>query len=165
MAELVSSLVGERTRRVSLTALRFGVVGAGGVVVNMLALHVLYALVHLPLLVASPVAVALTVVHNYLVNNRWTFGLRRASLARFARFGLSTLTAMLHNVAVVWALVGLGIHHLLANLAGIAVAAGLNFGASTMWVWRERRDTGTSTCRSSSLAGRPVERVRLWFIR
>jgi putative flippase GtrA len=80
MAELVSrsALVGERTRRLSMlmTALRFAVVGAGGVVVNMLVLHVLYAMVHLPLLVASPVAVALAVVHNYLVNNRWTFGLR-----------------------------------------------------------------------------------------
>ncbi|MGY1727553.1 GtrA family protein [Geodermatophilus sp. SYSU D01062] len=132
-----------RTPRVStpVRALRFAVVGTAGVVVNVLVLQVLYAAADLPLLVASPVAVGTAVVHNYLVNNRWTFGWRRVSLARFAWYGLSSLTTILLNVAVVWSLVGVGVHHLPADLAGIAVAAGLNFGASTLWVWR---DTGTS---------------------
>jgi putative flippase GtrA len=87
------------------TALRFGVVGAGGAAVNMLVLLVLVVVVHVPLLVASPVAVELAVVHNYLVNNCWTFGRRQVSMARFGKFSLSALSALLLNVAVVWALV------------------------------------------------------------
>lgn len=121
------------------TALRFGVVGAGGAAVNMLVLHVLVVVVHVPLLVASPVAVELAVVHNYLVNNRWTFGRRRVSMARFGKFNLSALSALLLNVAVVWALVAADVHYLLANLVGIAGAATLNFGASTTWIWRGGR--------------------------
>ncbi|MGY1708311.1 GtrA family protein [Geodermatophilus sp. SYSU D00758] len=145
----------------SMKALRFAVVGAGGVVVNVLVLHGLYVVADLPLLVAAPVAVALAVAHNYLVNNRWTFGRRRASLAQFGRFGLSSLTTMTLNVAVVWALVGLDVHHLLANLAGIAAAAGFNFGASTTWVWRERPGTGTSTWAVPPCAGPAVPAPRL----
>jgi putative flippase GtrA len=119
------------------TALRFGVVGVAGAAVNMIALHVLYAMAHLPLLVASTLAVETAIAHNYLLNDRWTFRAKGASLARFAKFNASTLVTLLVNVGVVWVLVGsAGIDYLAANLVGIAVGAALNFGASSTWVWR-----------------------------
>lgn len=120
------------------TALRFGLVGVAGVAVNMLALHVLYGIAQLPLLVASPVAVEAAVVHNYLLNDRWTFAGTEPSLARFVKFNLSTAMTLVVNVAVVWVLVGTGFGYVAANLTGIALGAALNFGASSGWVWRSR---------------------------
>jgi putative flippase GtrA len=119
------------------TALRFAVVGIGGVAVNILALHVLYGLAHVPLVPATAMSAELAIVHNYLLNDRWTFGRRRPSLSRFARFNLGTLLTILVNVVVVWLMVRAGIDYLAANLAAIGIAAALNFGTSSAWVWRE----------------------------
>lgn len=121
------------------SALRFAVVGVAGVAVNTIALHVFYGIAHLPLLVASPLAVELAVAHNFLLNDRWTFRGRGLSLARFGKFNVSALATLLVNVVVVWVLVGSGTHYMEANLAGIAVGAALNFGASSTWVWRRGR--------------------------
>lgn len=118
------------------TALRFAVVGVGGVAVNTIALHVLYGLWHLPLLLASPLSVELAVAHNYLLNDRWTFGGQEPSLSRFAKFNASALMTLLVNVAAVWVLVRSGVDYVAANLVGIALGAALNFGASSTWVWR-----------------------------
>lgn len=120
-------------------ALKFAVVGVGGVAVNTIGLHVLYGVWHLPLLVASPVAVEIAVAHNYLLNDRWTFGGSGPSFARFARFNASALLTLLVNVAAVWVLVRSGIDYLAANLVGIGLGASLNFGASSAWVWRGAR--------------------------
>jgi putative flippase GtrA len=121
------------------TALKFALVGVGGVAVNTIGLHLLYGVGHLPLLLASPVAVEVAIAHNYLLNDRWTFGVRRLSLTRFARFNASALLTLVVNVAVVWVLVGSGVDYLAANLAGIGVGAVLNFGASSAWVWPRER--------------------------
>ena len=56
-------------------------------------------LVHLPLLVASPLAVELAIVHNYFLNDRWTFRRRQASRARFAMFNLSAMVALWARLA------------------------------------------------------------------
>jgi putative flippase GtrA len=115
---------------------RFAVVGVSGVVVNMLALHLLYGIVGMTLLLASPLSAELAIVHNYLLNDRWTFHGGSPSLTRFAIFNLSALMALLVNVVVVWALVAWGPHYLVANLAGIGAGAALNFGVSAGWIWR-----------------------------
>lgn len=121
------------------TALRFAVVGVGGVAVNTICLHVLYGLWHLPLLVASSMSVEIAVAHNFFLNDRWTFGGRGPSFLRFAKFNASALLTLLVNVAAVWVLVRSGIDYLAANLVGIGLGAALNFGASSTWVWREAR--------------------------
>jgi putative flippase GtrA len=123
-------------RPVMTTALRFAVVGVGGVAVNTLALHVLFGLAHLPLLAASPMSVELAIAHNYVLNDRWTFRQRRRSLGRFARFNASAVVTLLVNVAVVWLLVTSGVNYMAANLAGVGAGALLNWGASSAWVWR-----------------------------
>lgn len=118
------------------SAARFAVVGVGGVLVNMAALHLLYGVAEIPLLLASPVAVELAIVHNYLLNDRWTFHGRGPSMARFVAFNLGAVLALLVNVASVLVLVASGAHYLVANLIGIGAGAALNFCVSAGWVWR-----------------------------
>jgi putative flippase GtrA len=119
-------------------ALRFAVVGGGGVLVNTVALYALYHWAGLPLLVASSIAVELAVVHNYLLNDRWTFAAPAPSARRFVKFNVSILGGLAVDVLIVWSLVRAGMHLLLANCFGIGAAFAVNFATSTGWVWGRR---------------------------
>ena len=137
------SLTGTRSPRKRMAglpglALRFAVVGGGGVLVNSAALFALYHWAGLPLLVASGIAVELAVVHNYLLNDRWTFAVHTRSARRFVKFNVSVLGGLAINVVLVWSLVRAGMHLLLANCLGIAAAFAVNFACSTGWVWGRR---------------------------
>jgi putative flippase GtrA len=109
--------------------LRFAVVGGAGTVVNTAALYVLHRLLGVPLVAASAVAVELAVVHNYVFNNRWTFGMRVLSVRRLGKFNVSMLAGLAVNVLVLWALV------LPANLLAIGAALAVNYASSAVWVW------------------------------
>lgn len=127
---------GVRSLRGRLT--RFAVVGGAGTVVNTAALYVLYDWGRLPIAAASAIAVELAVVHNYLLNDWWTFSVRAPSLPRFVKFNVSMLGGLCVNVAVVWALVHTGVHFVPANLVAIGAAFAVNFALSVGWVWRRR---------------------------
>ncbi|MBL1095197.1 GtrA family protein [Streptomyces coffeae] len=119
-------------------AVRFAVVGGGGVLVNTAVLYVLYHWIGIPLLAASSIAVELAVVHNYVLNDRWTFAARARSAGRFVKFNVSVLGGLAVNVLIVWSLVRAGMHLLLANCFGIGAAFAVNFATSTGWVWGRR---------------------------
>jgi putative flippase GtrA len=116
---------------------RFLVVGSSGVLVNSMALFALYQLLGLPLLLASALAIELAIASNFVWNDRWTFGQQRPSLGRFARFNLVSLASLLITTTTMWLLVQrLGVHYLLANLAGITLATAWNFVINFEWTWR-----------------------------
>lgn len=115
--------------------LRFAVVGCAGAVVNTVALYALHRLLRVPLVVASAAAVELAVIHNYVLNDRWTFGMRTLSLRRFGKFNASMLAGLAVNVLVLWALVHGGRHLVLANVVAIAAAFAVNYTSSALWVW------------------------------
>lgn len=119
-------------------ALRFAVVGGLGAAVNMALLYLLHRWIRMPLPTASALAVELAVVHNYLLNDRWTFAVRAPSVRRFMKFNLSMLGGLGVNVLAVWSLAGIGMHFLLANGLGIGAGFAFNFAVSTAWVWRRR---------------------------
>lgn len=119
----------------AIQALKFSVVGGLGAVVNMVALYVLHLWAGLPLATATVLAVELAVVHNYLLNDRWTFGVRAPSVRRFAKFNASVLGGLGVNVFIVCALVHGGMYFLLANAFGIGAAFAVNFVSSAGWVW------------------------------
>ncbi len=116
---------------------RFSVVGALGVVVNSVALFAAHGIAGLPLLVASPLAVEVAILHNFLWNERWTFRANGLSLLRLGKFNLTSLGGLLITSGVLYLLVVYAqIHYLLANLVGILLATAWNFMASVLWTWR-----------------------------
>ncbi|MBV9174801.1 MAG: GtrA family protein [Chloroflexi bacterium] len=128
-----------RNRPLLSRVARFLSVGALGVIINTGALFVLHQEAHLPLAVASVLAVELAIGSNFLWNNRWTFGNREISFARFARFNLVSLGGLAITTGTDWALVSsLGINYLVANLAGIALATSWNLAGSFIWTWGAR---------------------------
>ena len=114
---------------------KFAAVGALGVLLNTAALYLLYEWLHLPLLVASAMAIELAVVNNYLLNDHWTFASHSRSVRRFVRFNVSSLGGVAINLAAVALLTAAGWHVLAADLVGIAAGFVVNFVLSSAWVW------------------------------
>jgi dolichol-phosphate mannosyltransferase len=122
---------------VPLTLVRFLVVGASGVVVNSATLFVLYQVLGMPLLWASAMSVELAIANNFVWNDRWTFHLRGSPMARFVKFNVVSLGGLALTAGTLWVLVQQAdVNYLLANLAGMSLAAVCNFAASVLWTWR-----------------------------
>ncbi len=116
--------------------LRFGLIGAVGVVVNLLVLRLLFGELHWAAPIASACAVEIAIVSNFLGNNWWTFGQRTISAVRFVRYNLAALGGLAITTGVFTLLVGrFGVPYLLANLIGIGAATIWNFGTSVLWTW------------------------------
>ena len=116
--------------------LKFGAVGATGVIINTAILYVLSRRLGLPLVLSSAIAVELAIVSNFFWNNRWTFACRSSSLTRFVKFNVASLAGLTVNVTTVWGLTRTGLFFLAANLIGIAVGVAVNYACSVIWVWR-----------------------------
>ena len=115
---------------------KFGVVGASGLLVNTLVLFLGYEVAHMPLALASMLAVETAVGNNFIWNNLWTFGQRSFTLDQFLKFNLVSLACMALTVAVLTTLVQwFGIHYLLANLLAVGVTTVWNFIANSLWTW------------------------------
>lgn len=123
-------------REISARFVRFGIVGALGVVVNSSVLFLAHGVIGLPLLLASALAVEVAILHNFLWNERWTFGATDFSLVRLGKFNLTSLGGLVISLGVLYLLVACGrVHYLLANLVGIALATAWNFALSLFWTW------------------------------
>lgn len=115
---------------------KFLVVGGTGVLVNSLVLFLLYEKASLPLVPASALAVETAIINNFLLNNVWTFGAKDFLPIRLAKFNLVSLVGLGITTATLWALATqLGLHYLLANIAGIGLATTWNFVVNLFWTW------------------------------
>src|SRR6266699_2231160 len=114
---------------------KFLVVGVTGMLVNSLALFLLFQWVRLPLVIASVLSTEIAIVNNFCWNDRWTFGRTHLSLKnRFALFNLVSLAGLVITAGTLWLLVRhLGFYYLTANLLGIALATAWNFVANSLW--------------------------------
>lgn len=127
---------------------RFAVVGLSGVLVNTALLALLHGVGNVPLLVASPLAIAGAICWNFTWNDAWTFGQRRRSrswLRRLARFASHCAFGAALNVAALALLAGVfDVHYAIANLAGIGLATAWNWAFATNWTWAEPQRIGAA---------------------
>ncbi len=115
--------------------IRFGVVGLVGVGVNLVVLWLLYGQLRLPGQLASAVAVEVSIVGNFVGNNRFTFGERTMSILRFARYNLASLGGLVITFVTFTLLTQHLVAPYLAQVVGIGLATGWNFAASVLWTW------------------------------
>jgi dolichol-phosphate mannosyltransferase len=121
--------------------LRFGAVGASGVLVNQGLLMLLHGSLGAPLLLSSILAIEVSIITNFLLNHVWTWrlslrvpGLLRRCLQYHAA---AVMAAFAGNVIVLMAAVELfGVDYRVANLIGIAVGTAINFTAGELWIFR-----------------------------
>jgi putative flippase GtrA len=104
--------------------------------VNLLILRLLFGELHWAAPLASGLAVEISIVNNFVWNNRWTFGQRTFSWIRLARYNLVSLGGLAITAVLFTELMGrFGLPYLLADLVGIGAATAWNFGASVRWTW------------------------------
>jgi putative flippase GtrA len=119
--------------------LRFNAVGALGVAVQLLALWLLTGVAAVHYLIATPVAVSLAVVHNFVWHRRWTWKDRDVHLTRAcARFVLTNgVLSIVSNLGITAALVsGVHAHPVAANIVAIVTSGLLNFWLGDVVVFR-----------------------------
>lgn len=127
--------------------IRFGIVGASGVVVDMAVLFLLAdpKMLALNLSLSKALAAEIALVNNFVWNEFWTFGdisatqdHWRARLSRFGKFNLICLagiglSVLLLNVQVWW----FALNVYLANLIAIVLVSFWNFGLSLRFSWNK----------------------------
>lgn len=127
--------------RVSIgRVVKFNVVGAGGMVVQLATLA-LFLWLASPLFLATLVAVEAAVLHNFVWHERWTWRDRPARtgferLQRLLRFhALNGLISIVGNITITVGLVNLGVNPLVANAAAIGTCAAVNYAAGDLLVF------------------------------
>src|SRR5579875_4995 len=120
----------------TLQFVRFGMVGASGFLVNEGLLFLAHGRAHLPLLVASVLAIECAIIWNYLLNDRWTFHHPRPSFQRFWPFEAVSLVGLVVNAGI---LAGLDhyahLYYLVANALAIIAAMGVNYLLNAYWTY------------------------------
>jgi len=120
--------------------LKFAVVGGSGVIVNMGCFFILTRYARLNIEYASPIAIEISILSNFLLNNIWTFRKRNTKVglaSRIFRYHLVTGLAGLVNYGILLLLAKVfGVHDLIANMIGIIVGTFINFFLNSLWTWR-----------------------------
>lgn len=121
---------------------KFNVVGGIGIGVQLLALFVLKSGLQIDYLLATAIAVEVTVVHNFLWHERFTWAdrvhaRRRQSLPRLLRFNFTTgAVSILGNLALMKLLVDAAhLNYLIANAITISGCSLVNFVVSDRLVF------------------------------
>jgi putative flippase GtrA len=130
----------DSARTTALRWLKFNVVGAGGIVVQLVALTFLKSGLKLDYLLATAIAVEAAVLHNFLWHERFTWADRMGSRAwiRLIKFNLTTgLFSIVGNLLLMRVLVGtLHLNYFLANILTIATCSIVNFVVSDRFVFQ-----------------------------
>ena len=125
--------------------IRFAIVGAVGMIVDLSILNALVRLAGWPLLYANSVSFAAAVLNNFTWNRIWTFPESRSRPIRtqLPQFALVNLIGLAINNIVL-----LTVYHLirpwiptpwnynLAKIFAIGVVLFWNFGANRLWTYR-----------------------------
>ncbi len=130
-------------RREMKRALAFAFVGALGICVNVGTLFILTEFFHVYYLVSALIAIELSIIHNFLLNDFWTFrgdGCYHIS-STFQRFGLYqfvSIGGLLINFGVLYALTeGIRFYYIESDVIGIFSAFLWNYFINRHYTWKE----------------------------
>ena len=122
--------------------IKFAIVGGSGVVVNMGLLFILTRFLSVRLEIASPIAIEVSILSNFTLNNLWTFKKRNTHVpfwTRLFRYHLVTGLAGIVNYLVLLLLVNsFGLHDMLSNLIGILIGTIITYSLNSLWTWNVR---------------------------
>jgi len=143
--------------------IKFGVVGASGVFVNLAVFHFMLWLLaesaitdDVRVFCANAVGIVISIFTNFMLNDRWTWadrvkgGRRRDWVSRMIKYYISASGAagvqlvvtslsfsLLFDDILDYNLFGLDVGATFAVLTGIACGMFLNFAASHLWAFRD----------------------------
>lgn len=118
---------------------KFLLVGAIGLAVNQAMLYIFRDIAQWRLLAASVLAIAISMVVTFGLNEVWTWHDRGSGriLTRAVLYHAVNSGGLLINTGLLWLLVHqTQMHYLMANLVGAATAAVWNFALNNVITWR-----------------------------
>jgi putative flippase GtrA len=117
--------------------LKFSLVGATGIAVQLLTLGLLLKFSPLHYLIATALAVETSVLHNYVWHKRWTWADRQVQRKALLKFNFTNgALSLTGNLLLMWLLVGsIGLDARLANVMTISICALANFLLSDRFVF------------------------------
>lgn len=119
---------------------KFSVVGISGVIVNFGILWWLTEIGGWYYLHSSLVAIELSILSNFALNDYWTFSDHhpkgRRLIHRAMLFNATYILGLVINVSTLWVLTEYAnLYYLIANVGGIVLATFWNFAFSEKFVW------------------------------
>ena len=144
---------------------KFNVVGLSGVAVNEGVLVTLATLVYY--VYASAIAIEISIVTNFILNDFWTFRDRRhgSFVSRFLKFNGLMLIGLAVNLAILYAGTNyLSVNYALSNLFGIGAAFLVRYWLSLRYAWIKKEEQSVVPTErdrepvSSVQRGRPADR-------
>ena len=122
--------------------IKFAIVGGSGVVVNMGLLFILTRFLSVRLEIASPIAIEVSILTNFTLNNLWTFKKRNTHVpfwTRLFRYHLVTgLAGIVNYLALLLLVNSFGLHDMLSNLIGILIGTIITYSLNSLWTWNVR---------------------------
>lgn len=126
--------------------LKFFVVGLSGFVVNMFFLWFFTEVLKIFYLFSSPLAIELSILNNFILNDFWTWRDRGRSgklnyFKRMVQYHISvSVSAIMVNIFFLWFLTEVfHFYYLLSNFWGIAAGAVLNYFINDRWTFRYKQ--------------------------
>jgi len=122
-----------------ITPLKYTIVGASGVVVNLSILILLKEYLAVPLLLANIAAITVSILTNFILNDRWTFAdvkARKRFHHRLSAFAVVSLFGMSLNVMIFSVLLFVGVYYIAASLIAIAIVFAWNYIANKNVTWK-----------------------------
>lgn len=122
---------------------RFGAVGISGVLINTGILWALVTVFGVHHLIAAGISSEVSILTNFVLNDRWTFGDHSAEISylrRGAHYNAVALCGMVFSLGVLAVLVdAFGLYYLVANLIAIGAATVSNYLLNTRFTWALHR--------------------------
>lgn len=144
------------------TVLKFGAVGASGIVVNSVALWLLVTGLGLSVLVGAVLATQVSTAWNFLLTDRLVFSghKHRPGWQRFLGFAaVNNIVLLLRLPLLSWLVAALGVHYVAANAITLVAAFAVRFVVSDLFLFTSRREmTITSPPRIATPPAAPHER-------
>jgi len=129
--------------RFNFQFIRYGVVGASGVVIHLFTLYLLHVAMGLLYPVALVFAIETAMVSNYILNNLWTFKEHRFLgllwWKGLVKFNLACMLGSAINLAIGWYLVENTVPWFYASVLGIWVGMSWNYLTNRFFTWGVNR--------------------------
>ncbi len=129
---------------IPLRFIKYGMVGASGVVVNQAGLYLGKAFLSMANENSLLMGIEVSIISNYFLNNYFTFADRHRKGFRGQFYGLflfhlvSIAGAVINYAVAILFSEGFGMNIYIANLIGIALATVWNFMLNIQWTWKEK---------------------------
>ncbi len=129
--------------------IRFALVGLSGLLVNLGSYILLTRRIGFGIALACPIAIELSILSNYFLNNVWTFKYRKVTIPvyrRLFRFHVvSALAGSLNYIVFLILVYLMHVYDILANVIGISIGMLVNYSLNSIWTWHQSRPMFRST--------------------